>query len=85
MPPPGAELVAYWASKISGAGPMLRRLAEIYPEWTSREQLAQDIGLGVPLSGTFSTYLGRLKTPGLIETARDKQVRAAPQLMEGAS
>jgi Skp family chaperone for outer membrane proteins len=82
MPPPGQELVGFWISKISGIGPMLRRLAEIYPEWTTREQLAADIGL-VPTSGTFSTYLGRLKTPGLIETTRDKQVRAASLLMEG--
>lgn len=82
MPPPGRELVEFWASKISGIGPMLRRLAEIYPEWTTREQLASDVGL-VHTSGTYGTYLGRLRSPGLIEITRDKRLRASPMLMEG--
>jgi hypothetical protein len=82
MPPPGRALVEFWVSKISGVGPMLRRLAEIYPQWTTREQLAADVGL-VHTSGTYSTYLGRLRSPGLIEVTRDKQLRASPMLMEG--
>jgi hypothetical protein len=84
MPPPGKELVEFWISRISGVGPILRRLAEVYPEAIERDQLAADVGL-VSTSGTYSTYLGRLRTPGLIEVGRDKMVRASPMLMEGTA
>ena len=84
MPPPGAQLVEFWISRISGIGPILRRLAEVYPESIARDQLAADVNL-VPTSGTYSTYLGRLRSPGLIEVTRDKMVRASPMLMEGAT
>ena len=84
MPPPGKELVEFWISRISGVGPILRRLAEVYPEAIERDQLAADVGL-VSTSGTYSTYLGRLRTPGLIEVTRDKMVRASPMLMEGTA
>lgn len=84
MPPPGKELVEFWISRISGVGPILRRLADVYPEAIARDQLAADVGQ-VPTSGTYSTYLGRLRTPGLIEVTRDKMVRASPMLMEGAT
>ena len=84
MPPPGAQLVEFWISRISGIGPILRRLAEVYPESIARDQLAADVNL-VPTSGTYSTYLGRLRSPGLIEITRDKMVRASPMLMEGAT
>lgn len=82
LPPPGPALVQFWIGKINGVGPMLNRLAEIYPAWTTREQLGADINLATS-GGTFSTYLSRLRTPGLIEVSGD-QVRAAPQLMEAA-
>jgi hypothetical protein len=84
MPPPGKELVEFWIKRISGIGPILRRLAEIYPASIDRDQLATDLGHTLT-SGTFSTYLGRLRTPGLIEVGRDKMVRASPMLMEGTS
>jgi len=84
MPPPGAQLVEFWISRISGIGPILRRLAEVYPESIARDQLAADVNL-VPTSGTYSTYLGRLRSPGLIEVTRDKMVRASPMLMEGTA
>jgi hypothetical protein len=83
MPPPGKELVEFWTSRISGAGKILRYLAEIYPAAIDRDQLATELGHTLT-SGTFSTYLGRLRTPGLIEVGRDKMVRASPMLMEGA-
>lgn len=81
LPPPGHGLVAYWAEKIPAVGPMLRRLAEVYPEALSREQLAADLNL-TATAGTFSTYLSRLRSPGLIEEGSDKSVRAAGSLME---
>lgn len=83
MPPPGSELVDFWSSRIPGAAPMLQRLADEYPNWMTRETLAEQLNLAAS-GGTFSTYLSRLRSPGLIEENGDKQVRAAPQLMEAA-
>jgi len=81
MPPPGPRLVDFWASRISGAGPMLRWLADRYPAWTSREAVGAALAL-TPGGGTFNAYLSRLRSPGLIEV--DGQlVRAAKQVMEG--
>nr|WP_246701114.1 DUF87 domain-containing protein [Rhodopseudomonas sp. BR0C11] len=79
MPPPGPDLVAFWKSKIGGVGPMLDALAERYPRWTTRADLAEAIGLAVT-GGTFATYVSRLKSPGLIETDGN-QIRCAPALM----
>jgi hypothetical protein len=84
MPAPGPELVEYWASRISGVGPMLRFLAANYPHWVSREELAEELNLAAG-GGTFSAYLSRLRSPGLIEEGRDKNVRAAATLMEAAA
>ncbi|MCC6775607.1 MAG: DUF87 domain-containing protein [Hyphomicrobiales bacterium] len=82
MPPPGPELVEFWAGRIPGAAPMLRYLANAYPDWMSREDLAVDLDLAAS-GGTFAAYLSRLRSPGLIEEDGDKNVRAAQQLMEG--
>lgn len=82
LPAPGPRLVEFWAAKISGVAPMLRRLSEVYPLWISREQLAQDLSL-MASGGTFTAYLSRLRSPGLIEEDGDRNVRAATALMEG--
>jgi hypothetical protein len=82
MPPAGPELVEFWAQRISGVGPMLRKLAEIYPEWISRDDLAADLTMAAN-GGTFQAYISRLRSPGLIEVDRDKNLRASPMLMEG--
>lgn len=84
MPPPGPELVAFWADKLPGAAPMLRKLGEHYPDWISRDQLAAELGITAS-GGTFNTYLSRLRSPGLIEEDEDKNVRAAAILMEAAA
>lgn len=83
LPAPGSERVDFWASKISGIGPMIRHLAAVYPDWLSRDELAADLNLTAG-AGTFSTYLSRLRSPGLIEEDAEKRVRAAVELMEGA-
>lgn len=82
MPPAGPELVDYWASRISGIGPMLRALADHYPRWMTRDDLAGHLELAAS-GGTFSAYLSRLRSPGLIEEDREKNLRASPTLMEG--
>ena len=82
LPSPGRDLVEFWAGKINGVGPMIRRLAEVYPDYLTKEQLAADLNMAAS-GGTFGAYLSRLRSPGLIEEDRDKNVRAASQLMEG--
>jgi hypothetical protein len=78
VPPPGPELVEFWCQRISGAGPMLRYLAGVWPAGVSKETLAAELGLSAS-GGTFGTYLSRLRTPGLIETSGG-DVRAADSL-----
>lgn len=82
MPLPGRELVEFWAQRIKGAAPMLRLLAEAYPAFMTREDLAAELNLAAG-GGTFGTYLSRLRSPGLIEEGPDRTVRASPMLMEG--
>lgn len=79
MPPPGPELVEFWAGRIAAVGPMLRQLASAWPHWVSRDDLAEALGLTAS-GGTFSTYLSRLRSPGLIEVDGPK-VRATASLM----
>jgi len=83
MPEPGAELVEFWIERISGIGPMLRELARRYPRAIGREDLAGAIGISSE-TGTFRTYVSRLRSAGLIE-ANGKQLRAASALMERAA
>lgn len=80
MPAPGPELVEFWAQRIAGAGPMLRHLARIYPRWITRDELAAALDLSAS-GGTFSTYISRLRSPGLIEVEGGR-LRAAESLMK---
>lgn len=79
MPAPGPALVDFWAQKVGGAGPMLRKLADFYPNEVSRQRLAEHMNM-TPTGGTFNTYLSRLRSPGLIEE-RGKDLRCSPNLM----
>ena len=79
IPPPGQARVDFWKSKLPGAGPMLQVLAENYPLKLTREDLAENLNLAAG-GGTFSAYLSRLKSPGLIEVDREG-VRASDALM----
>lgn len=82
MPEPGPLLVAFWVSKIQAIGPMLNTLAGVYPNWMTQDDLRISLNMK-PGSGTFSTYLSRLRGPGLIEEGTGKTLRAARTLMEG--
>ncbi|MCP3401955.1 hypothetical protein [Bradyrhizobium sp. CCGB20] len=83
LPPPGPELVAFWKPKPSGVGPMLDALTEHYPNAISREDLAAELNLAAA-GGTFSTYVSRLRSPGLVEV-NGRDIRLAPALMGDAS
>lgn len=79
-PPPGPDLVRWWVGKLQSVSPMAEVLLERWPKWTARDDLASYLGMS-PTSGTFSTYLGRLSTPGLIQRDRDRGIRLSAEVM----
>ena len=79
--PTGDELVEMWKRTMGGgAARILEVLATAYPDEVTRDDLAGAAEL-TPSSGTFSTYLGRLRSNGLIVDNRQaRTLRAAPEL-----
>ena len=64
--PTGSELLDYWQRELGGgAAKMLDVLAEAYPKPITAEELGQLANLSHS-SGTFGTYLSRLRTLELI-------------------
>jgi uncharacterized protein len=66
--PTGPELLAYWLRQLGGSGAarMLRSLADAYPAALSRDELGSRANLS-DRSGTFDTYLSRLRALELVE------------------
>ncbi len=66
--PEGQELLRYWLGELgdSGAGRMLKALADHYPQPMTKEQLGEAASISAT-SGTFGTYLGKLRTLELVE------------------
>jgi Holliday junction resolvase RusA-like endonuclease len=62
----------------TGAARILRTLAAAYPDTLTADQLGEKADLN-PRSGTFSTYLSRLRTLELIESGRG-WLRASEEL-----
>jgi hypothetical protein len=84
LPPPGPDLVEFWGKKIPGKpADILRLLASIYPESASKAAIAEAVGMNAS-GGSFTTYLSRLRGPGLIEKSGDS-FRATRALMEGGA
>jgi hypothetical protein len=79
-PPTLQELHRIWLGKV-GSTParMLSELIDEYPNALSKEELGSRVGI-THTSGTFSTYLSELRTPGLIEDTRNKEVKATELL-----
>lgn len=78
--PEGRELLAHWLGELgnSGAARMLQALADAYPHGLTKAELGQVAGISHG-SGTFGTYLAKLRTLELIN-GRD-QLRANEELM----
>lgn len=76
----GAGMARAASAKISGVKRLVEVLIRRWPHLTTREALASEAGLAAD-GGTYSTYLGRLRSAGLIEEA-DKRLRLNPALME---
>lgn len=66
--PEGPDLLAYWLGDLgeSGAGRMLRVLAEAYPQRLTKAELGERANISHS-SGTFGTYLGKLRTLELVD------------------
>lgn len=79
-PPPGPELVRWWAAKLSGTRPMAEALIAAYPNRLSKEELAAQIGMSAS-GGSFGTYLSRLASPGIID--RNGGIRLTDEVMIG--
>lgn len=78
--PTGRSLFLYWLSELgeSGAARILQSVVDAYPTTLSLEQIGERANLN-PRSGTFSTYLSRLRTLELIESGRG-WVKASDEL-----
>lgn len=65
--PTGRDLLEYWLRELgeSGQGRLLRSIAEAYPKAITKAQAAAGAGLA-DNSGTFSTYISRLRSLELI-------------------
>ncbi|MEA3043008.1 MAG: hypothetical protein QOH47_846 [Sphingomonadales bacterium] len=79
LPAPGAQLAVFWGSRIPGARRMVDVLVKRSPHFTTRDALAADLGMSAA-GGTFGTYLGRLRTNGLLEE-NGKKVRLSAAIM----
>lgn len=76
--PTGEQLIAYWMGKVGGgAARILRASCDAYPHGLTREQLGNAAGLSHS-SGTFDTYLSRLRTLELI--GGRGEIRASEEL-----
>lgn len=65
--PEGRDLLNYWLDELGGgASRMLSVLSAHYPDSLTNEQLGEAAGIS-HRSGTFSTYLSRLRTLELVE------------------
>lgn len=65
--PTGPALLDYWTNELGGgAARLLRAVADAYPKALTNAEAGERAGLS-HASGTFSTYLSRLRTLELIE------------------
>lgn len=78
--PEGRDLLAHWLSELgnSGAARMLQALHKVYPRALSAEELGEHAELSSG-SGTFTTYLSKLRTLELVTGGRD-DLRASEEL-----
>jgi hypothetical protein len=77
--PEGPELLGYWLGELgnSGAARILRELATAYPRALTRAELGEAANLS-DRSGTFDTYLSRLRGLELVEGR--SELRASEEL-----
>lgn len=79
-PPPGADLVRWWAGKLSGTPKIAEALIGTYPRAISNEELAGLVEM-TAAGGSFKTYLSRLSSANLLERS-SAGVRLSSDVME---
>lgn len=81
--PSGQALLQHWLGDLgnSGAARILQALAEAYPGELTNEQVGEATGMSHK-SGTFTTYLSKLRTLELIQGGRGS-LKASDELFEG--
>lgn len=78
------EILDMWRGSLkAGARQMLDVLVEEHPNWISRDELAERVGMTVT-GGTFGTYLGTLRRNGLADV-EGGEVRASDTLYIAAA
>lgn len=79
--PTGQALLQFWLNQLgnSGAARMLEALAAVYPKAMTKEELGTAANLS-HASGSFGTYLSKLRTLELIEGRHE--IRASGELFE---
>lgn len=82
LPQPGPALARFWGDRVPGARRLVDVLVKRWPHQTTSDALASDVGMSAA-GGTFKTYLGRLRTNGLLEE-KNRRLRLAPAIMEDA-
>ena len=82
--PEGRELLQYWLAELgqSGAARMLRVLADAHPRSMTNEALGDAAEISHK-SGTFSTYLGKLRKLELVQGRGE--LMASAELFDGGS
>lgn len=80
--PAGRELLDYWLGELgqSGAARILRVLADAHPDALDNATIGERANIS-PASGTFATYVGKLRSLELIEGGRG-QLRASAEFFE---
>lgn len=80
--PTGRDLLQYWLNELGtgGAGRMLNALADVYPKDMTKQELGEASGIS-STSGTFGTYLSKLRTLELI-TGSANELRASGELFD---
>lgn len=74
------ELVAQWSSKFPGkVAQMLRELVNVFPQTMTKEELGERVEI-THTSGTYSTYLSKLRSNGLVTVDRAGQIKASEDL-----
>ena len=78
--PKGRELAAYWIRELGGgASRMLQALVDAYPEALTNSEIGERAGIS-SASGTFATYMGRIRS---LELATGRgQVQASAELCD---
>jgi uncharacterized protein len=78
-PPPGPDLVRWWAGRLPGTSKIAEALIQAWPNGLTKEELAERVGMAVS-GGSFGTYLSRLAGPELI-TREHGQIRLSTEAM----